>query len=73
MYLTILSNFQALGFHANHDHDHSSESSHESEDRDYLWKFLLATAAIYAFFLFETLTHLFLRKSIGHSHSVEVG
>ncbi|XP_028398216.1 zinc transporter ZIP10-like [Dendronephthya gigantea] len=61
----------ALGFHANHDHSHGSESTGESEDRDYLWKFLVATAAIYVFFIFETITHLFLRKSIGQSHSME--
>ena len=69
---------KALAFHAGHDHGHDghdSETSGENEDRDYLWKFLVASAAIYGFFLFETLTHLFFRKSIGHSHSpkLEVG
>lgn len=63
---------KALGFHAGHDHAHDSETSGENEERDYLWKFLVASAAVYGFFLFETLTHLFFRKSIGHSHSIEV-
>ncbi|CAB4033982.1 zinc transporter ZIP10-like isoform X1, partial [Paramuricea clavata] len=60
----------ALGFHASHDHAHGTGSSDESEERDHLWKFLVATAAIYGFFLFETITHLILGKS-GHSHQVE--
>ena len=65
--------FKALAFHAGHDHAHDSETSTENEERDYLWKFLVASAAVYSFFLIETLTHLFFRKSIGHSHSMEVG
>ena len=60
----ILIYLQAAGFHA-----HDSSSAH---DRSYLWKFLVAVAGVYCFFLFETISHLFLKTNLGHQHAVEV-
>ena len=63
---------QALGLHAHEDEGHGAHDSHEEEDNGFVWKALVVLAAIYGFFLFETLMHLGLKSKIGehggHSH-----
>lgn len=56
------------GDHGGHDdHGHGSESS---DDKEYLWKFLITCVAIYAFFVFEMVIQHFFRKDCGHSVGV---
>lgn len=67
---------KALGLHA-HDDEGGAHDSHEGEDNSFIWKGLVVLAAIYAFFLFETVMHLALKSKVGehggHSHiDVEV-
>ena len=66
---------QALGLHAHE--DEAGAHNHEEEDNGFVWKALVVLAAIYGFFIFETLMHLGLKSKIGehggHSHvDVEV-
>lgn len=68
---TFPSLFQAAGLHKGHGESHSG-SFHEDEDKSFLWKFLLVVAGVYVFFVFETVTNLFFRRSIVHSHDTEV-
>ncbi|XP_033638692.1 zinc transporter ZIP12-like isoform X3 [Asterias rubens] len=63
---------QAVGLHAHDFAATSGEHNHDagSDELAFIWKCLVVVAAIYAFFLVESLMHM---SGGGHSHSGESG